>query len=158
MAGSDVATVRDGEGLGPVVRRLRLAAGMSQQTLGARVGMSRAYVSQIESGERKWPAQYVGALAEALGVRPSELGRAAGRIVRDEDFRAPGEPHRSPSINDESAAPYDDPLLDVLMSGARQLTPAGRQALIDHMETIQRLRRELEADEERNATTDRRGG
>lgn len=76
---------KPGEPLGDYVRRVRIHRGWSQQTLAEKIGSSREYVSQIELGNRKWPKLYANALATALGVRLSWIGRAAGRIVSDTD-------------------------------------------------------------------------
>jgi len=144
-----------GDSLGGLVKRSRLALGLSQAQLADQIGSAREYVSQIESGRAKWPAQYVGALAAALGLRPADLGRAAGRIVRDEDFPPPLPPGER-AADDAVDAEEDDPILDVVMSGARRLTPAGRRMLLEQLRLIERFQDELERHEgPGDATTDR---
>lgn len=55
------------------VRRLRTAAGLSQEELAARAGLHRTYVSSIERGQRNVSLENIFVLAEALGSEPSEL-------------------------------------------------------------------------------------
>ncbi|MDE3133172.1 MAG: helix-turn-helix transcriptional regulator [Acidobacteriota bacterium] len=60
-------------GLGRAVRRLRRAAGLSQDALAARCDLHRTYVGGIERGERNVSFGNLVKIAVALGVRPSEL-------------------------------------------------------------------------------------
>ena len=59
--------------LGWAIRQLRSEAGISQEGLAARSGLHRTYVGGIERGERNVSFANLLKLAEALGVRPSEL-------------------------------------------------------------------------------------
>ena len=65
--------------VGRNVKRLRVAAGLSQAELSARMGVDWAYVSGLERGERNptiitlWPT------AKALGVRLQDLTTEIGR-------------------------------------------------------------------------------
>ena len=68
-----------GDGLGQLVRERREEMGLSQQELAERIGASRPYLSQIESGTKKWPRKYVPALSVELGLPRAVLERAAGR-------------------------------------------------------------------------------
>lgn len=58
---------------GENVRKERLARGITQQELAARLGMERSYLSELERGTRNPTIQALGRLALALGVEPSEL-------------------------------------------------------------------------------------
>lgn len=58
---------------GANVRRRRLALGLSQEALAARMGADRAYVSLIERGEQNATLLTVHALAEAFGIAPDRL-------------------------------------------------------------------------------------
>ena len=58
------------------VRRLRDAAGVSQEELAFRAGMKRTYLSDLERGTRNPSVRALGRIAEALNVEPSELLRA----------------------------------------------------------------------------------
>jgi XRE family transcriptional regulator, fatty acid utilization regulator len=58
------------------ITELRLAAGMTQQELAVKAGLSISNLSQIEQGKRKDPRiSTVSALAAALGVDVTELLR-----------------------------------------------------------------------------------
>ncbi|MGC1778752.1 MAG: helix-turn-helix transcriptional regulator [Xanthobacteraceae bacterium] len=54
--------------VGQNVRRLRLAAKISQAELAARMGVDRAYVSGLEQGNRNPTVVTVWHIAKALGV------------------------------------------------------------------------------------------
>ena len=56
--------------VGRNVRRLRIAAGMSQADLAERMGVDRAYVSGLELGQRNTTIVTLWHIAEALGVKP----------------------------------------------------------------------------------------
>ena len=68
--------------VGRNVRRLRAAAGLSQAKLAERMGVDRAYVSGLESGERNPTIMTLWHVAQALGVRMpaffDERTRSAG--------------------------------------------------------------------------------
>jgi transcriptional regulator with XRE-family HTH domain len=59
--------------VGANVRRYRLAANLSQETVAARMGADRAFVSQIERGGQNATLLTIHHLADALGVRPVDL-------------------------------------------------------------------------------------
>ncbi|NVO07851.1 MAG: helix-turn-helix transcriptional regulator [Rhodoferax sp.] len=59
--------------VGKKVRRLRLQADFSQETLAERCGIFRTYLSRIESGSANPSIVVLAALANALGVLPHEL-------------------------------------------------------------------------------------
>ena len=54
--------------VGDNVRRLRLAAGLSQAELAHRMGVDRAYVSGLEQGQRNPTVISLWHVAKALGV------------------------------------------------------------------------------------------
>jgi transcriptional regulator with XRE-family HTH domain len=59
--------------LGDVIRRHRLAAGLSQERLALRAGVDRGYVSEIEL-ERKSPTvDMLIRLCRVMNARPSEI-------------------------------------------------------------------------------------
>jgi transcriptional regulator with XRE-family HTH domain len=62
------------------LRQARGAAGLSQEALAARAGLSRTSVSNIEGGRQRVLAHMVYSLAAAVGVDPKELlpDRAVG--------------------------------------------------------------------------------
>ena len=64
---------------GAALRRLRLAAGMSQERLGLEAGIQRNFVSLIETGQNQPTITTNAKLAKALGMRASELVAEAER-------------------------------------------------------------------------------
>lgn len=107
--------------LGDFIRQRREQLGLKQKDLGDLVGVKQAYISQIETGGTKWPQHLVPALAKALGVTQAELAERAGLIQLEDDER----PERA-----------DDPLYDVMMLGAKSLTPEGRKIILKIMESL----------------------
>jgi transcriptional regulator with XRE-family HTH domain len=69
--------------VGDNVKRLRLAAGLSQAELAYRMGVDRAYVSGLEQGQRNPTIISLWHVAKALGVPMrsffDELKKGAGR-------------------------------------------------------------------------------
>jgi transcriptional regulator with XRE-family HTH domain len=59
--------------VGRNVRRLRIAAGISQAELSTRMGVDRAYISGLERGERNPTIITLWHTAKALGVRLEQL-------------------------------------------------------------------------------------
>ena len=58
---------------GAALRRVRLAAGMSQEQLGLEAGVQRNFISLIETGQNQPTITTIAKLARALGLRASEL-------------------------------------------------------------------------------------
>lgn len=79
------------EGFGALVRVSRAAAGLTQDELGARVGLTRSSVANVESGRQRPPLHVLVSVAQALGVNPCDLlpGRAAPTTGQVPDM--PGE-------------------------------------------------------------------
>lgn len=65
------------DALGVAVKTLREERGLSQEGLADRCHLHRNYVGGIERGERNPTLEVIGRLAEGLGLKPSELLRAA---------------------------------------------------------------------------------
>lgn len=63
--------------LGQVIRRYRVAAGLSQEQLAERSGLHATYLSQIETGKRNLSVQVLRRVAAGLGVPAAELVAAA---------------------------------------------------------------------------------
>jgi len=58
---------------GAALRRVRLAAGMSQEQLGLEAGVQRNFISLIETGQNQPTVNTIAKLARALGLKASEL-------------------------------------------------------------------------------------
>ena len=58
---------------GANVRVYRLAAGLSQEAVAARMGVDRAFVSAIERGLQNVTLLTILQVAESLNVRPADL-------------------------------------------------------------------------------------
>ncbi len=67
-------------GLGKAIRELRTERGWSQEELSLRTGVHRNYIGGIERAERKPTVETVAVLADALGVKTSELIARAERL------------------------------------------------------------------------------
>jgi transcriptional regulator with XRE-family HTH domain len=63
--------------LGHAIRDLRTSAGLSQEELSLKSGVHRNYIGGVERGERRPTVTTVARLAEALGVRASDVLAAA---------------------------------------------------------------------------------
>lgn len=59
--------------VGGTIRRLRKAAGLSQEALAERAGLALRYVSGVERGEENPSLRSLVALAEALDIHPARL-------------------------------------------------------------------------------------
>lgn len=68
---------------GAALRRLRLAAGLTQEQLGLESGVQRNFISLIETGHNQPTIGTVSKLARALGMKASDLVIAAEREARD---------------------------------------------------------------------------
>lgn len=55
------------------LRQLRLAAGLTAEELGAKIGTSGVQIGRLETGKRKLTEDWIGKLAAALGVAPADL-------------------------------------------------------------------------------------
>jgi transcriptional regulator with XRE-family HTH domain len=78
--------------LGRAIRELRRSADISQEGLADRSRLHRTYVGGIERGERNVSFGNLLKLADALGVRPSELlARSESLLsVSDQECNPPG--------------------------------------------------------------------
>jgi len=55
------------------LRRFRVAAHLSQEAVGAKMGVDRAYVGLMERGEQNVTLLTIWGVCEALGLRPADL-------------------------------------------------------------------------------------
>ena len=71
MSGNDPITPH--AAFGQVLRKHRLAAGMSQEQLGLEAGVQRNFISLIETGQNQPTITTIFKLAAAMGIKPSKL-------------------------------------------------------------------------------------
>lgn len=81
--------------LGRVMAEARVAAGLSQETLGRLTGLGQTAISRIESGQRRVDAIELVHIAEELGVDVAQLLGQARNGNSDTD--GPGAPPSAPS-------------------------------------------------------------
>ena len=60
---------------GVAVSKLRVQKGLTQESLSGLAGIARSHLAALEKGEKIAKMDTVWRIAEALGVRPSELVR-----------------------------------------------------------------------------------
>jgi predicted ATPase/DNA-binding XRE family transcriptional regulator len=90
----EFAVVEDGQAFSALLRRYRVAAGISQEALAERAGLSPQAVSAIERGERRAPRrETVAALARALALNAEQLGALDATVRR---HRSPRPAHAVP--------------------------------------------------------------
>ena len=78
--------------LGRWIKDLRTARGLSQRDLAARTGVTSAYITLLETGQRRNPTVLVAVrLADALGV---PLMKLIERVIKDEAKTAERAPER----------------------------------------------------------------
>jgi transcriptional regulator with XRE-family HTH domain len=100
-------------GLGPLVRRTRLARGMTQEDLAEKVGMSQRWLSEVESGGIRQPRLPVlRRLADALGLDASDLYIAANLARTRAD--AARIDHEVPATGGDAERPALTELVDQL--------------------------------------------
>lgn len=74
MAGTPKELAHDGRiSFGQRVRKLRIAASLTQEDLALRSGLHRTYISSLERGRRNVSLENILKLAHALGVPASTL-------------------------------------------------------------------------------------
>jgi transcriptional regulator with XRE-family HTH domain len=73
--GSPVSVLRVSDSFPPNLRRVRHQAGLSQEELAFRAGVTRNYVGGLERGEKSPTLRTLDKLAEALGTSPLDLLR-----------------------------------------------------------------------------------
>ncbi len=65
---------------GIVISRLRTEKGMSQENLSAFAGIARSHLTMLENGRKTARLNPVFSIADALGVKPSELIRMVEKV------------------------------------------------------------------------------
>ena len=67
--------------LGRAIRELRSERDWSQEELSLRSGVHRNYIGGLERAERRPSVETVGKLADALGIKPSQVFKRAERYL-----------------------------------------------------------------------------
>ena len=62
--------------VGDVVRESRLASGLNQASLAARMGVTQQFLSQVETGVRPASLELRQSFSQALGIPPEDVGLA----------------------------------------------------------------------------------
>lgn len=86
--------------VGPRIRRLRHARGMTLQELGARSGLTHAFLSQVERGVARPSLRSAARIASALGVAIGTLVQPAERTGLPRVTRASAPPSIAPGRDD----------------------------------------------------------
>lgn len=71
--------------LGEVLKNLRLEAGLSQENLGGRCGLNRAYIGIIERGEKAITVETAARLADGLAVSLSTIFIRVEELKQDRE-------------------------------------------------------------------------
>jgi transcriptional regulator with XRE-family HTH domain len=108
-------------GLGTLIRTARQRRGWTQEQLADRIGVQKSYVSQWETGARKWPQEYIRPIADLLGLSQVDMAVAAGLI--DPPQEAPPQPNDPIVAELIELIPY---LSDEAIEVVRQLAAYGR--------------------------------
>ncbi len=69
---------------GVVISKLRVQKGLTQESLSGLAGIARSHLAALEKGEKTAKLDTVWQIADALGVRPSELIREMEQGNRDD--------------------------------------------------------------------------
>src|SRR5579871_4514824 len=87
---------------GALLRRYRLAAGLSQEAVAERAGLSVAGLSALENGRRQAPYRHtVALLVRTLGLSPDQAAALEAAAVR----RRALAPEPAPAGHDQEPAP-----------------------------------------------------
>jgi len=109
--------------MGHRLRELRLAKDLTHAQVGEAAGISRSYVSRLESGEVGLPSRDVlRRLAAVLGTSRDDLLRAAGYL----------EPH--PTV-------VDDPALEIAFRHVETLPPEDQREVLEFVAYVMHRRR-----------------
>ncbi len=69
---------------GVVISRLRVRKGLTQEGLSGLAGIARSHLAALEKGEKVARIDTVWRIAEALGIKPSDLIRETEQESRDD--------------------------------------------------------------------------
>ena len=72
---------------GMIIARLRFEKGLTQETASGLAGISRSHLVMLESGRKTVRLDTLWRIADALGVRPSEIIRMAEDEMNQKEER-----------------------------------------------------------------------
>ena len=78
---SGISSITPQDAFGQALRRLRMAAGLSQEQLGLNSGVQRNFISLIETGQNQPTVSTIFKLAAALKIKPSTLVATAETLL-----------------------------------------------------------------------------
>lgn len=109
---------------GELIAKGRRSAGLRAVDLAPKLGLSSSTLSYYETGRFTYPPEpeLLDAIEREIGVKKRDLLEALGYLEDD------GQPEYD----------ADDPLLDVVMLGAKKLSPRGKQIILKIMEDIEK--------------------
>ena len=114
---------------GPEIRARRLAVGMTADQLGAKAGMSGAYVRQIETGARPGSVKALRALAKVLGLG-SPAPAVSGYAPRPQLARLDGEAVQVAPVSAMDAAAAGS---DMAAAASPRAVTAGRAVALSRV-------------------------
>ena len=128
---TDSAYLQDfAQAVGHTIKVFRTDLGMARRELADTVGISYSYLTEIENGNKPASANILGPIADALGLRLSQLTEAAER--RQESWNDPDRSPTSAIRARAQAAPPSDSL-------ASRTPPPDRAYAADPMVEYQQL-------------------
>jgi len=65
--------------VGENIRKLRIMAGLTQEELALKSGLSQGYINQLESGKRKYTQKSLELIADSLAIPVAELFKEEGK-------------------------------------------------------------------------------
>ena len=81
MKGGRVMIPYDSHITGTIIRQLRMKQGISQEVLSGLAGVARTHLTMIENGEKNANVDTLWRIADALGMKLSELIRLVEKAV-----------------------------------------------------------------------------
>lgn len=78
---SGTSPISPHEAFGQVLRKHRLAAGLSQEQLGLESGVQRNFISLIETGQNQPTITTIFKLAQAMGIKASKLVAESEKLI-----------------------------------------------------------------------------
>lgn len=113
--------------IGDNINRLRTAAGLTQEELALRSGLSQGYINQVENGKRKFTQKSLELISKALSVPMVEL------FKENEPFQATG-------VREEEAEYGKNPVQIKEFSALLKQLP---QHVVEHYFTLLKMEVEL---------------